>query len=477
VRNNTSLDPVGQLLIGSNYDAQKDTGFIQDICITKEDIMAMRQKRITTKMLHVRGVIDYICPEEMENLHIASDLRELHANRINSLRRYTHCEVPVCLLGLPALTCPFTNHNPAVKSAHQTNQVKQTCGWYALNWPYRVDKHAFLQYYCEIPLVKTIANKYLYPNGSNPIVAIASYSGYNQEDSLLQTKSSSERGQFKGVAFNFIKTELESHEKFGNPDEAHTMELKKHANYSKIEDGFMKPGTIIEKGDVVIGKYFQLPKPSDQYFYRDTSIAYTNDERGMVETVIRARNEEDNEFCKTKFSHVRPVGIGDKFSSRSGQKGMTSIMMTQEDMMFTESGMVPTLIMNPHGIPSRMTVNQLMEGQSAKVCALLGAIGEATAFTKTDVNAVGDKLVELGFDRHGTERMFNGMTGEWMDVDIFIAPTYYQRLQKFAVDEAYSISTGPTCAVTRQPLTQAISFRGLKVHIKVCASEHAVYAA
>jgi len=453
VRNNTDLDPVGQLLIGSKYNAKTDEGFVQDICLTKEDVIAFRKKKITIKTLHERGVVDYISPEEMENMHIASDIRELHTNRNNSLRRYTHCEIPVALMGLPALTCPFTNHNPPVRTTFQTSQVKQTCGWYALNWPYRVDKHAFLQYYCEIPLVKTISNRYVYPNGSNPIVAIASYGGHNQEDSLYVAKSSVERGQYKGVAFNFIKAELESHEKFGNPDEAHTMEMKKHANYSKIVDGHVKPGTMLEKGDTVIGKYFQLPKPSDQYFYRDTSVIYSYDEKAMVENVIRARNEDDNEFCKTKVSSVRPVGIGDKFSSRSGQKGMSGCTITQADMMFTESGMVPTLIMNPHGIPSRMTVNQLMEGQAAKVCALLGALGDGTAFCGTDIDAVGDKLVELGFDRHGTERMMNGMTGEWMDVEIFITPTYYQRLQKFAVDEVYSISTGPTDAITRQPLT------------------------
>jgi len=807
VRNNTDLDTVGQFLIGTKYDSKKDTGFIQDICISKKDVIELRQKKITIVDLHERGVIDYICPEEMENTHIASDLSELHANRHNSLRRYTHCEVPVCLLGLPALTCPYTNHNPAVRTTFQTNQVKQTCGWYALNWPYRVDKHAFLQYYCELPLIKTISNKYVYPNGSNPIVAIATYGGHNQEDSLYLSKSSAERGQYKGISFNFIKTELESHEKFGNPDEAHTMELKKHANYAKIEEGHVKPGTMLTKGDIAIGKFFQLPKPSDQYFYRDTSVVFNSDEDAMVETVIRARNEEDNEFCKMKLSSVRPLGIGDKFcltpdhqvlttigwisitdvttdhkvatlykgkylkyenptetvefdhdghmyeittqqvkllttknhkmyvqkrdstkfelitardifgkrvrykkdaqlenadidtytidsdgenpktvsmtswlkvlgmfladgnlckdskknikisgqkqrkqiqiknimselnmrvyhygreaniissvpiynelkksdvgaghkcipdyvwnvsqdqakiflntlisfdgyynnngtaayytssaqladditklalhagwsatitlrdeagtpytidghsgttnfdsyrvgivkskntpqinhghsktqngqceryipytgtvhcitvpgsifytrkgkygppvwtgnSSRSGQKGMTGMTITQADMMVTESGIIPTLIMNPHGLPSRMTVNQLMEGQAAKVAALLGAIGDGTAFSKTDINAVGDKLVSLGYDRHGTERMFNGMTGEWMDVDIFISPCYYQRLQKFAVEDVYSISTGPTCAITRQPLEGKANKGGLRV--------------
>lgn len=469
VRNNADMDPVGQYLIGSKYNSKTDENFVQDICVSREDVDALRLKKINIQMLHERGIIDYISPEEMENCYIAGDLKELHENRHNSLRRFTHCEIPVSVLGLPALTSPFTNHNAAVRTTFQTSQVKQTCGWYALNWPYRVDKHAFLQYYCEMPLIKTIANKYIYPNGSNPIVAIACYGGHNQEDSLYLMKAASERGQYKGVAFNFIKAELESHEKFGNPDEAHTMELKKHADYSKIEDGFVKPGTILKHGDIVIGKYFQLPKPSDQYFYRDTSVVFSQDEPAMVETVIRARNEEDNEFCKTKVSSVRPVGIGDKFSSRSGQKGMTGLTVSQADMMFTESGIVPTLIMNPHGLPSRMTVNQLMEGQAAKVAAHLGTHFDGTAFTRTDIDAMGDKLVELGYDRHGTERMYNGMTGEWFDVEIFITPCYYQRLQKFAVDEVYSISTGPTCAITHQPLEgRILALVFLEIRMLVC---------
>ena len=463
VRNNTNMDPIGQMIFGSKYDAQNDQGFVQDILLTKDQILALRQKKIDTTNLHDEGLIDYISPEELENTYIASSLEELHESRNNSKRRFTHCDIPVGIFGVPALTSPFGGHNPPVRTAFQTNQVKQTCGWYALNWPYRVDKHAFLQYYCEMPLIKTIANKYVYPNGSNAIVAIASYGGSNQEDSLLLTKSCSDRGEYKGQHSNFIKTELDSHEKFGNPDEAHTMDIKKHADYSKIHDGFVKPGTHLKKGDIVIGKYYQFPKPEDVYFYQDKSVPYPYDEEGVVDMVIRARNEEDNEFCKTKISSVRPLEIGSKFSSRAGQKGMTGMQFTQADMMFTESGIVPTLVVNPHAIPSRMTVNQPMECLAAKLSALVGGIADATFFNKVDLDSIGDKLEELGFDRHGTERMFNGMTGEWIDTTIFIGPTYYQRLQKFAIDEVYSISTGPTSVISRQPLEGKSNKGGLRI--------------
>ncbi len=481
VRNNTNMDPIGQMILGSKYDAIGDQGFVQDILLNKERIVALRQKKIDTAMLHDNGLIDYISPEELENTYLASSLEELHENRNNSKRRFTHCDIPVGILGVPALTSPFAGHNPPVRTAFQTNQVKQTCGWYALNWPYRVDKHAFLQYYCEMPLIKTIANKYVYPNGSNAIVAIASYGGSNQEDSLLLTKSCSDRGEYKGQHSNFIKTELDSHEKFGNPDEAHTMDIKKHADYSKIQEGFVKPGTHLKKGDIVIGKYYQFPKPEDAYFYQDKSVPYPYDEEGVVDMVIRARNEDDNEFCKTKISSVRPLEIGSKFSSRAGQKGMTGMQFTQADMMFTTSGIVPTLVVNPHAIPSRMTVNQPMECLAAKLSALVGGIADATVFNKVDLDSIGDKLEELGFDRHGNERMFNGMTGEWIDMTIFIGPTYYQRLQKFAIDEVYSISAGPTSAISRQPLILGVksmvkghaslkSFNVLRQHFQIAGS-------
>jgi DNA-directed RNA polymerase beta subunit len=174
VRNNGELDSIGRNHFKSKYDPIKNTGFVQDVMITPEQISDLMQEKINTKTLHELGIIDYISPEELENCYIASSLTELHENKNNPLRQYTHCEIPQALVGVAALTCPFAGHNQAPRIAYQTSQVKQTCGWFALNWPYRVDKHAFLQYYCEIPLIKTLANKYIYPNGLNTVVMILS---------------------------------------------------------------------------------------------------------------------------------------------------------------------------------------------------------------------------------------------------------------------------------------------------------------
>lgn len=477
VRNNGELDPIGQSIFGTKYDPLKDPEppadgpipdgcFVQDILISQDDIRKLRRKELDIRQLHARGAIDYVAPEEMENCLIASSLTALRVHQTDPLVQYTHCEVPVALLGIPALTCPYAAHNQAPRITFQTNQVKQTCGWYARNWPFRIDKHAFLQYYCEMPIIETIANKYIYPIGMNAIVACLCYSGYNQEDSLIVNRSAAERGMYKGLHSSFIKVDLEKGERFGKPDWVHTTERNKHMNYSKLdEDGYVRKGTLIEKDDVLVGKSLDVSaSSSDAKMYKDTSVAYTYTEGAMVTTVIKKkRNQEDEEFAKVGFSSPRELGIGDKFSSRHGQKGVSGAALLQGDCPFTMSGLSPGLILNPHAIPSRMTIGQPVEGLASKLHAWLGNSGNANIFRKVDPHAIGDELERYGFDRYGVDRMFNGMTGEWIDTEVFITPIYYQRLQKFVIDEVYSISTGPTCVLTRQYLDGKANKGGLRL--------------
>lgn len=478
VRNNTELDPVGQKFFGMSYDPYKDPQpspedikkgfipngcFIQDIALSKADVDALLAKQMNIKNLHERGIIDYISPEEMENCLIATSLDELKENQTNVLRPFTHCEVPAALIGVPALTCPYAAHNQPPRICFQTNQSKQTCGWYTLNWPFRADKHAFLQFYCETPVIRTVVNNWLYPNGLNVVVGCACYGGYNQEDSLIYNYSAAQRGAYKGIAFNVIKKELEKGEKFGNPEEAHTLDPKKHANYAHLVNGFVKRGTHLTKDDVVIGSFMEIPKPIDHRIYKDTSVVYPYAEEAIVDNVTVARNQEDADFCRVKTYSIRTLGTGDKFSSRHGQKGVTGVGYNQADMPFCENGVEPVLILNPMAIPSRMTIAQLVDSLAAKVMATRGAFCDATIFNRVDIRAIGDELEKLGYDRHGIEPMFNGMTGEWIDMEIFIGPTYYQRLQKFVVDEVYSISTGPTDGITRQPLEGKANKGGLRI--------------
>lgn len=368
VRNNSELDPWGRKVLGSSHNPRAyPGGFQQDVLLTNDHINKLMRKEIDIEYLLKNGIIDYISPEEMENTYIAEDLDMLRKNQHDPLFQYTHCEIPQSLIGIPALTCPFTQNNQPPRITFQTNQTKQTCGLYALNWPYRVDKHAFLQYYTEIPLIKTLANKYIYPNGVNGIIAIASYGGGNMEDSLIYNIGASNRGFVKGVHFGYVQAELDKDEAFGNPDIVHTSDIKMHANYSKLSKGFPKKGSVLTNKDVAIGKYYQIPKPTDRRLYKDTSVMYPHRESANVEGVIRARDQESNEFARVKYSTVRQLGIGDKFSSRAGQKGVTGLGFSHSDMMYTRNGIVPDLILNPHALPSQHAARVVWQ-QTASFC-------------------------------------------------------------------------------------------------------------
>lgn len=454
VRNNGELDPYGRAMFGTDHDPYNkniaDSGFIQDIVLDSDMIKKLMRKEMTIDDLYLAGVIDYLAPEESESAYIAPDLLALREAQNDPTHQYSHCEIPAGIMGIAALTSPYAHHNQPPRLTFQTNQVKQTCGWYSLAWPFRMDKHAFLQYYAEMPIIKTLANKYTYPNGCNSQTAIACYGGANMEDSLIYNQTAADRGFVKGVAFGFIQAELEKNEHFGNPDAVHTIEIKNHANYAKLIKGFPPKGSKLTNKDVAIGRFMEIPKPTDRRLYKDTSVLYPHTEPATVECVVRARDQERTEFARLKYSAVRPLGVGSKFSSRAGQKGVTGAGMDQSDLPFTVNGASPTITLNPHAIPSRMTVGHLIEGLAGALAALKGIIGDATFFRTTDVENIGDALELAGFDRYSNHRMYDGKTGEWIDTKIFMAPTYYQRLQKFVAEEVYSISTGPTCVLTRR---------------------------
>ena len=462
VYNNGELDPYGRSLFKNKYDPFKDEGFEQKVLLSKEHVKNLLSGKIDIDYLLVNGIAEYISPEEMENCHIAYDIDVLYQNQNNSLIQYTHCEIPAgALLGLPALNCPFIEHNASARNTFNTMQTKQTQGIFALNWPYRVDKHAAIQYYCETPLVGTLANNYIYPNGGNVILAILTYGGGNMEDSLIFNKSASDRGFMKGNSRAFEMTELENNESFRTPDVS-TKKIKGQANYSKMENGVVRVGTVVKKGDGLIGKVIKVSQDKE-IVEKDKSILYKNKETGIIENVIIGQDNKSNDFIKVIYSTTRPLGTGDKFSSRAGQKGMTGIGYYQEDMPFAEDGLIPDLILSPQAIPSRMTVGQLLETLASILSVATGTIYDASAFCKSDPVWLGEQLVKYGFRPDGTKRMFSGYTGEWIDTMVFIGPNYYQRLQKFVIEQIYSITTGSRDIITRQPLDGKANRGGLRI--------------
>lgn len=446
------------------FDYKKAQGFIQDVVITPEHIRKLYMKEIDIEDLHAEGIIDYINAEEQTNCMIAEDLNKLQDARNDFTHMYTHCEIPISTIGLMALTAPFCEHSAIVRIVYQISQAAQTCGWSTLNFPHRFDKEQVIQYRNEIPLVKTITSDYIYPNGTNAILAIACYDGYNMEDSKIMKKASCDRGMFVIGYYSYIMTECEKNERFGIPDWTKTMGKKPQASYELLdENGIVPIGTVVHNGDVVIGKQELLSKSIDQYTQKDRSVVYNYDEPATIVDVIKSQNQDQKWFVTVKYKYRRVPGIGDKFSSRAGQKGVIGILYPQSDMPFTEDGITPDIIMNVHAIPSRMTIGQLIEGLLSKDAAINGYITSGDIFRKVDIEEVSESLEARGFSRYGKQRMYNGMTGECMNVEIFMTPVYYQRLKKFVLDDVYAMAHGRHEVFTRQLMDGKANQGGLRL--------------
>jgi DNA-directed RNA polymerase II subunit RPB2 len=422
------------------------------------------------------AVVEYLDPMEEENSFIAMD--ESTLMKADETKNYSHCEIhPSMMLGISVSTTPFSNHNQAPRNEYQAAQVKQSLGIYAGNFNDRFDKIGHVLHYPQRPLVPTRSMKYFHfeeiPGGINAIIAIATYSGYNQEDSLIFNKGALERNLFTSTYYATIKDDLsKGNKEYGKPDPNNTVKLRKNISFRHIsEDGFIKKETMVEPNDVIIGKIQKTDKTSQtgdgKQLYTDESITLADmgvkDKYVVVDNVIVSQNGEGYPFCKVRLRKNRIPIIGDKFCARHGQKGTIGMTMANEDMPFTRDGIVPDLIMNPHAIPSRMTIGQLLEVVYDKVAAITGRQYDGTPFSGQSVETIGDELQKLGFERYGNEVLYNGTTGEQMDYDIFIGPCYYQKLKHMVSDKIHSRSVGPVSLLTRQPLEGRSKSGGLRL--------------
>jgi DNA-directed RNA polymerase beta subunit len=429
--------------------------FRQTMALTKDDVRAITAGKGKFSDLEERGVVEYIDAQEQTNCVIAQDLQTFNAARGDIRRRFTHVQWPQTMLGLAILTAPIPNHSESSRCCYQTNHAKQACGWYALNWPSRIDKLTFFQFACENPLVTTIVNRHVQPNGANVIVAMMSFNGANMEDALIFNKSSALNGLFAGIAFHSEKSELEKDEEWGIPNTATTHEIKQHANYSKLQpSGYPAVGTLIRNGDVVIGKIQHIKQPTTQYTTIDKSVVYKKQEDAVVTCVYKDVNQDNNPFIKVKLETVRTVQNGDKYSSRSGNKGIVSCQLPSCDMPYGEkTGIRPDIIYNAHCMPKRMMINQQLEAVLAYINAKLGRIADQTAFMPIDINWIKKEAARAGIEYLGEERMINGMTGQTQEAMIFMTPLNIQHLKRFIVDSIYVANSGATSAITHQPVS------------------------
>ena len=356
---------------------------------------------------------------------------------------------------------------------------KQAIGVYISNFRERLDTLAHVLNYPQRPLVATRASRLLcgdvLPNGMNAIVAIATYTGFNQEDAIIVNRSALERGLFNSTFYRtFREQNNKNHatgeeEVFCNPVKQGARKIKPY-NYGKLgADGFVPENTFVTDADIIIGKC--MPQKTEGVIeFRDVSVSMKNGESGFVDrnvannNVTITTNGDGYDFAKVRVRSFRMPVIGDKLASRHAQKGTMGIMYPQEDMPFTADGLVPDIIINPHAMPSRMTVGQLLECIMGKAGCVMGAFGDGTPFMGVTAENVAARLRELGFEGMGNEVLYSGRTGEQIKTDIFIGPTFYQRLKHMTADKTHSrAGNGPLVSLTRQPAEGRSREGGLRI--------------
>ncbi len=411
------------------------------------------------------NLVEYIDPGETEASYIAMSPEDIATKE----ESYTHAEIhPSTALGTLASNIPFPDHNQSPRNSYQAAMGKQAMGMYALNFRERYDALAHLLCYPQIPFVSPFMSRFYgaqkMPSGQNIVVAIMTYTGYNQEDSIMINRGALDRGLFRSIFLRTYKDEERKNqssgeeERFAKPDPSLTKQMK-NANYSKLgDDGFVPENTYVDTDDILIGKYVPLRVPTGMVIpagakrFRDVSRTMRNNETGWVDRVFKNRNGEGYSFAKVRVRQDRIPEIGDKFSSRHGQKGTCGMILDPEDMPTTASGMVPDIIINPHCIPSRMTIAQLLETLVGKMGRELGCLGDGSPFNNVTLERVVEILRDdLGLEPAGNEILYNGFTGRQMETSIFMGPCFYQRLRHCSADKMHSRSSGPLVMLTRQP--------------------------
>jgi DNA-directed RNA polymerase II subunit RPB2 len=410
------------------------------------------------------AVLEYIDPEEQSWSMIATNPKDI-IDPNNALLKYTHCEIhPSTMFGVLASCIPFPEHNQSPRNTYQCAQGKQAMGVYATNYENRMDKTAYVLNYPMKPLVETRIMNLIHlnkiPSGSQLIVAIMTHTGYNQEDSLLVNKGSIDRGMALTTVYHTEKDEdkqkINGDEEIRcKPDPTKTKGLKM-GNYNKVNSkGVIPENTLIENRDVIIAKVTPIKENRNDHTkiikYEDQSKIYKTVEETYVDKNYIDRNGEGYNFAKVRTRVVRKPVIGDKFSSRHGQKGTVGNIIPECDMPYNDKGVRPDIIINPHAIPSRMTIGQLKETVLGKVLVELGLFGDGTAFGDFELKDICDLLLKAGYEAHGNELLYSGLTGEQIECSVFMGPVFYQRLKHMVNDKAHSRSIGPMVNLTRQP--------------------------
>ncbi len=420
-----------------------------------------------------QGVIEYLDAAEEENTLIA-----FHEE--NLTEDHTHLEItPGSISGITTALVPFGNYNQSSRLIIGSKNQKQSLGFYASNYLIRMDMDANVLHYPQIPLVKTnvhdLAGYEEHPSGQNMVVAVMCYDGYNMEDGVILNKSSVQRGLARSTYFRPVSAEEIRYsggliDEISVPDKDVKGYRSEH-DYRFLEgDGIVYPEGKMNEGDVVIGRTSppRFLSSLDEYnlsaaVRRESSVSLKHGERGVADFVVITENTEGHRLVQVRMREERIPEIGDKFTSRHGQKGVTGILIPQADIPFSETGVIPDLIFTPHGISSRMTVSHLMEIIGGKVAALGGRYVDGTLFEAETQDVLRNELHELGFREDGLESFYDGRTGKKMLAKIYIGNMYYLRLRHMVANKMQSRARGPIQLLTRQPTEGKAKEGGLRL--------------
>jgi DNA-directed RNA polymerase II subunit RPB2 len=436
-----------------------------------------------------RSIIEYIDVSEEHHSLVAISPKDINK------KWSTHVEIdPSVMLGIMGNSVLFPQHNPLPRNNFSGAQSRSAVSIYSTNYPMRMDKSGIILNYGTSPLVRSKYLSYLnneeIPYGVNCVVAIMSHTGYNVEDALIFNEGSLKRGLFKT---SYYTTYEETEDYSENPGDvergkivfseiigAPVVGTKMGFDYSKLDsNGIIREGEHVNDKTMILG----MVNVSSAGHSIDASVKPKKGQTGTVDKTCLITKSDGRRLAKVRIREDRVPAIGDKFASRAGQKGTVGIVLPERDMPFTSRGIKPDLIVNPHAMPSRMTLGHLIESILGKMCSLKGVMGDCTAFGSSGaslapighqlhgdaINSMGtgtdySKIMQnLGYNSNGLEILHNGMTGEQITSDIFVGTNYYMRLKHMVKDKINYRAQGPRNFLTRQSVQGRANDGGLRM--------------